>query len=102
MVLYSLPLWLLLLMFAIVILVGGVLLWYFAKLLWYVLGRLQESEFDKVKKVDLTSGSSPSLRTYKTMNRVALREPKAATSSGTSDERHPLAGRQKVSASSAL
>jgi hypothetical protein len=31
----------------------GILVWYFMKLLWYLMGRSQESEFDKVKETEV-------------------------------------------------
>lgn len=59
MALLGIPLWLLLLAFVIVMILVGVLLWYFMKLMMYLLGRSQESEFDKVIEDSVNSPGLP-------------------------------------------
>jgi hypothetical protein len=54
--LFGLPVWLFIPVFAIVMILVGVLVWYLEKLVWYLVGRGQESEFDKVKETEALVG----------------------------------------------
>ena len=53
MALSALPLWLFLVAFVIAMALGGVLIWYLLKLLWYLVGRARESEFDRAPEAEV-------------------------------------------------
>lgn len=61
MALFGISLWLFLLVFVIAMILVGVLLWYLEKLIWYLIGRRQESEFDKVKETEVLIGGLETL-----------------------------------------
>lgn len=69
MALFGLPLWLFILVSVVAMSLIGVLLWYLEKLVWYLVGRGQESEFDRVKEDSVRS------RTRCEASRRALRTP---------------------------
>ena len=50
---FGIPLWLLLFVFLIVMILAGVLVWYLEKLIWYLVGRGQESEFDRAEEIEV-------------------------------------------------
>jgi uncharacterized membrane protein YqiK len=61
MALFGLPLWLFLFVFIVAMILIGILLWYLEKLVWYLVGRAQESEFDKARDGRVKSRGLPSI-----------------------------------------